>query len=119
MEPRTRARYGRRMKPSGTRIAVAATTLLTVVSCGSREVVNETRLIEIHGDRAYLCLSNAINTSDPPSCGADIGTKDNPELNGRSVPDLISVLEGRSESVTVTAREEDGRWFLQAFEAPE
>ena len=41
------------------------------------------------------------------------------QLNGRSVPDLISVLEGRSESVTVTAREEDGRWFLQGFEAPE
>lgn len=73
----------------------------------------------MHGDRAYLCLVDAINASDPPSCGADIGTNDNPELHGRSVPDLISVLGGRAEYVEITAEVKDGKWYLQGFRAPE
>lgn len=96
---------------------VAAVCLLA--SCSSRSVADETRLVEVHGDHAYLCLSEGLNLSDPPSCIADIGTRDNPELRGRMVPELISVLGGTTETVKVTASEQDGQWFLDGFAAPE
>lgn len=101
------------------RVVALAATVVVLSSCGSRSVTNETRLIEVHGDRAYICLSDGLNLSDPPSCISDIGTRDNPELHGRMVPELISVLGGTTESVNVTASEEDGQWFLGGFAAPE
>lgn len=96
-----------------------AATVLALSSCSSRSVANESRLIEVHGDRAYICLSGGINLSEPPSCSSDIGSRDNPELHGRMVPELISVLGGTTESVNVSAREQDGEWFLEGFSAPE
>lgn len=87
--------------------------------CSHQSVQGEQRLVEVHGDRAYLCLSDAVNSSDPPSCGADIGSSDNPELNGRQVAELVSVLAGRSQNVEITAEERDGKWFLRGFRAPQ
>ena len=107
------------MSPSPLRIMGLAATVFALSSCGSRSVANQTRLIEVHGDRAYFCLSGGTNLSDPPSCISDIGTRDNPELHGRMVPELISVLGGTTESVNVSAREQDGEWFLGGFAAPE
>jgi len=88
-------------------------------SCGSGSVDSETRLIEVDGDHAYICLSDAINDSYPPSCGADNGTRYNPELHGRMVPELIVVLGGTSNFVNVSASEADGQWVLREFSGPE
>lgn len=90
------------------RLMALAVSAVLLSSCGARSVDSETRLIEVHGDRVYICLSDAINASEPPSCVADIGTRDNPELHGRMVPELISVLGGTSESTNVSANEQDG-----------
>lgn len=107
------------MRSSPAQLVLLVIAVAALSSCGSRSVTSETRLIEVHGDRAYVCLSDAINTSEPPSCGSDIGTRDNPELHGRMVPELVRVLSGTNQSVNITASEEDGRWFLQGFAAPE
>ena len=107
------------MTSSPLRVIALSVTAFVLASCSSRSVASETRLIEVHGDRAYICLSDAVNDSDPPSCSAEIGIRDNPELHGRMVPELISVMGGTTESVNVTAGEQDGQWLLGGFAAPE
>lgn len=104
--------------PARLAILVAVSALIT--SCGSGSIANETRLIEVHGGRAYLCLSNAINDSMPPSCGgAAVGTRDNPQLHGPMVPELLLAMKGVNQFVELSASEEDGEWLLQKYAAPE
>ncbi|HTN99429.1 MAG TPA: hypothetical protein VL068_02040 [Microthrixaceae bacterium] len=101
------------------RIAIFVASFAALAGCSSQSIDNETRLIEVHGERAYLCLSNAINDSFPPSCGAKIDTKDNPELHGPKVAELIRELDGTNQSIKLTASEEDGKWILADFVKPE
>lgn len=107
------------MASSSNRVVLLLAFAVVLAGCGQRSVDNESRLIEVHGDRAYMCLSDDILVSDPPSCGSDIGTRDNPQLNGRMVSELISVLDGTTQWVQISAREEDGSWFIEGFSAPE
>lgn len=101
------------------RVVIVTLGLLSCSACGPAQVVDVSRLIEVSGDAAYLCLTNAINDSDPPSCGgAARGTRDNPRLVGEKVDELITALGGRSGGAIVTARQEGDEWFLEEFHAP-
>ncbi len=101
------------------RRVVVTVVLLTCAACGPGTVVDEGTLIEVVDDAAYLCLTDAINDSDPPSCGgAARGSRDNPRLVGEKVDELITALGGRSGGAIVTARQEGDEWVVEEFEVP-
>lgn len=85
LDPDHRNVRSRTMTSPRVLLASLVVSLGVVASCGSGSILNETRLIEVHGNRAYLSLSNAINDSNPPSCGgAAIDTRNNLPLHRAS-----------------------------------
>lgn len=97
-------------------LTALALTLATMTAGCSRQLDDEVRLIEVRGELTYLCLvTDAIATSDPPSCAVPPGDPDNPRLVGELVPDLVSDLGGRNGYATVTAHESGDRFVLEAY----
>lgn len=81
-------------------------------------------LIAVNADdpNAYVCLSNAMNDSAPPSCGDSPGTAGNPPLVESELVDQLrqALPRGGRARVELQSQPFDrGQWELIAFSDPE